>query len=184
MVQEYLRFLIGRCKRAIDMAFAVDTSGSIGMPNFNQIKEFLYIVVRDHDVGEDFAHFAVIHFSDNATVLFNFNRLRNAQLTATNVNNLINMIPYEGGETSIDLALIRARDHVFTDAGGWRSAQNIPKVSKILIPNLSRSIILHAVQDNAMIKKLRFMFQKLLGKSRRHTFQQNHYFQMRKYRLF
>ena len=111
------------------MAFAVDTSGSVGQDNFNQIKEFLYIIVREHDVGEDFAHFALIHFSDNATVLFDFDTLQGAAITDQNVINLINTLPYDGGETSIDLALILASNRVFSDVGGWRPERNIPKVS-------------------------------------------------------
>lgn len=111
------------------MAFAVDTSGSIGVNDFRQIKEFLYAAVREHDVGPGVAHFAVIHFSTNASVLFDFNRLQGANLTAKNVNNLISMLPYDGGETRIDLALILAASNIFSTTGGWRPAQNIPKVS-------------------------------------------------------
>ena len=127
----FIRFLFssGQCRRAIDIAFAVDTSGSIGVDNFNQIKEFLYIVVREHDVAQDAAHFALIHFSDNATVLFDFNRLTGAQVTEDNVVDLIRGLPYDGGETSIDLALQRAYTDVFSAAGGWRSAQSLPKVN-------------------------------------------------------
>ena len=122
-------FFLGQCKRSIDIAFAVDASGSIGIQNFNQIKEFLYTVVREHDVGQDFAHFALIHFSNNASVSFDFNTLQGSALTAANVNNLIRDVPYQAGETSIYLALIMADRAIFSAAGGWRPDQSLPKVS-------------------------------------------------------
>ena len=115
------------------MAFAIDTSGSIGLSNFNQMKEFLYTIVREHDVGQDFAHFALIHFSDNASVSFDFNTLQGSDITAANVNELIRNVPYQGGETSIDLALIMADNAVFSAVGGWRPDHSLPKVSVIFI---------------------------------------------------
>lgn len=123
-----LQFPSGRCRRSIDLAFAVDRSESIGVANFNRIKEFLYAVILDHDVGPEFAHIAVIAFSGEAEVVFNFTRLQGADLTARNVNNLIRDIEYKPGETRIDLALTEADKSVFVDAGGWRPEQNVPKV--------------------------------------------------------
>ena len=114
---------------AIDVAFAVDTSGSIGLDNFRQVKEFLMAMVLEHDVGEDAAHFATIYFSDNANILFNFNTLKGSNLTANHVAQLLQDLPYEGGETNIDKALTLAEKDVFSSKGGWRDDYSIPKVS-------------------------------------------------------
>ena len=139
---------LGRCKRAIDMAFAVDTSGSIGEDNFNKIKEFLYIIVREHDVAEDAAHFALIHFSDNASVLFDFNTLTGAQRTESNIVNLISKLPYDGGETSIDLALRLAYSDVFSTKGGWRMEWNLPKVNNAITGNRKIRMIFPEVKNS------------------------------------
>ena len=111
------------------MAFAVDTSGSIGPDNFNHVKEFLISVVQEHDVGDDAAHFATIDFSDDANVFFNFNNLTGTNLTATKFGQLLRDLPYYGGETNINKALKLAETDVFSTKGGWRDTWNVPKVT-------------------------------------------------------
>ena len=132
LLKDYAIFL-GQCRRPIDIAFAVDTSDSITEQNFNQVKEFLATVVLEHDVGENFAHFALIQFSTNARTVFGFDSLTGDNITADNVNTLIRRdLQFDKGETYIDRALIMARDVVFTAARGARLARNLPKVSLIL----------------------------------------------------
>lgn len=120
---------LGICDLAIDMAFAVDTSGSIGTDNFDHVKEFLISVVQEHDVGDDAAHFATIDFSDDANAFFDFNNLTGTDLTATNFGRLLRDLPYYGGETNINKALKLAETDVFSTKGGWRDTWNVPKVT-------------------------------------------------------
>ena len=84
--------------------------------------------VREHDVGADAARFALIYFSNDAHVLFDFNTLKGANITADRVSQLINGLIYTGGETRIDKALELAKSSIFSTAGGYRTAYNIPKV--------------------------------------------------------
>lgn len=48
--------------------FALDSSGSLGMNNFNKMKEFIVEVLQSINVGQDHSHIGIIKFDDSAMI--------------------------------------------------------------------------------------------------------------------
>ena len=46
---DYSQFLVPGCRRAVDVAFVIDTSGSVTQANFNRIIQFLKLFVDRFD---------------------------------------------------------------------------------------------------------------------------------------
>ena len=119
-------FFCPGCKATADVAFLVDSSGSIGRRRWPLMKEFLKKVTNVFNVGPDGTHIAVIAYSTNAKLEFTFNTLSGAQITAEEYGNLIDNIEFQRGFTYIDKALIMADEQVFTTSAGMR-----PGVSQV-----------------------------------------------------
>lgn len=114
----------------VDLAFIIDASGSIGAVNFQKILEFVAKIVDAFEIRENGTHVGVIHYSDDAVLDFDFNKFQGDALTRENVVKEINKISVTEGQTRIDLALIKAKDELFSDKGGMR--QDKPKVGWFL----------------------------------------------------
>lgn len=118
-------FLSG-CKATADVAFLVDSSGSIGRRRWPLMIDFLKKVINVFNVGPDGTHIAVIAYSSNTKLEFTFNALSGAQITADEYGKLIDKIGFQRGFTYIDKALIMADEQVFTTSAGMR-----PGVSQV-----------------------------------------------------
>ena len=114
------------CKATADVAFLVDSSGSIGRRRWPLMQDFLKKVTNVFNVGPDGTHIAVIAYSTNAKLEFTFNTLSGAQITADEYGELIDKIGFQRGFTYIDKALIMADEQVFTTSAGMR-----PGVSQV-----------------------------------------------------
>lgn len=110
----------------MDLGFIIDASGSIGSVNFLKILEFVAKIVDAFDIRPNGTHVGVIHYSDDAKLDFDFNKFKGADLNRDNVVNEINKISVTEGQTRIDLALKKAKEELFTEAGGMRPDK--PKV--------------------------------------------------------
>ena len=51
------------CQTKLDMAFVIDSSGSVGIHNFNKVKNFLKDIVDYYNVGFDQTRIALITYS-------------------------------------------------------------------------------------------------------------------------
>ncbi|CAI9741738.1 Hypothetical predicted protein [Octopus vulgaris] len=93
----------------MDVLFVIDSSGSVKIDNFNKTLEFLNNIVSNLDIGEDETRVAVIRFSHNAIIPYNFGKYNKKDdlIAATN------SIYYNGGSTYTDLALDLARTDIF-----------------------------------------------------------------------
>ena len=116
------------CKATADVAFLVDSSGSIGRSRWPLMIEFVKKVTNVFNVGPDGTHIAVIAYSTNAKLEFTFNTLSGAQITAAEYGKLIDKIGFQRGFTYIDKALIMADEQVFTSSAGMRPG--VSQVSK------------------------------------------------------
>ena len=115
------------CEAVADVAFIVDSSGSIGNFNWRRMKSFLKDMVKAFNVGPDKTHIAVVAYSTTAVVEIKFNTLQGSEITAAGYNAKIDRIGFQRGLTFIDKGLILAETDIFTEAGGMR--RNVPKVS-------------------------------------------------------
>ena len=124
-------FSVPDCSKAADVAFIVDSSGSIGKTNWERTKRFLMRIVSKLDVGPTTTHIAAISYSTNPEIALRFNTLSGSKLNVDEVVKVLDGLRWQRGFTYIDKALEQAAQGVFTTAAGMRS--NVPKVMICLI---------------------------------------------------
>ena len=111
----------------VDLAFIVDSSGSISRRNWVRMKAFIKAITSQFDIGPDTGHVAIISYSTRAKIELKFNKLRGSELTTDNVNAYVDKMSHQRGFTYIDRALRLAERQVFTVAAGMR-----PNVAKVI----------------------------------------------------
>ena len=119
-------FCLTACKASVDVAFIVDSSGSIGRRRWPLVLAFLKKIINEFNVGPDGTHVAVVAYSTNANLEFPFNAVSGDQITAEEYGKRIDRIRFQRGYTYIDKALKLANEQVFVTSAGMRS--DVPKV--------------------------------------------------------
>ena len=105
------------CSEAMDVAFLVDASGSVGAANFDKQKEFVKAVASTLGLRSGLARAGSLVYSDMATVQQSFNGYNGTH----SVMEAVDHIPYYGRTTRIDRALSVANTDLFSANGGVRS---------------------------------------------------------------
>ena len=118
--------LLSACKVSADVAFIVDSSGSIGRRKWPLVLDFLKKIINEFNVGPDGTHVAVVAYSTNAQLEFAFNAVSGEQITAEEYGKRIDRIRFQRGYTYIDKALKMANEQVFVTSAGMRP--DVPKV--------------------------------------------------------
>lgn len=118
------------CTSPVDLGFLIDASGSIGPKNFQKILQFVSKIVDAFAVGPEGTHVGVIYYADNASLHFDFNKFKGAELTGENVIKEIEKIQATDGMTRIDLALELAHTSLFSAQGGVRMQK--PKIALVM----------------------------------------------------
>ena len=115
--------------KALEVAFLLDRTRSIGRENYRLLKGFVLEIVDSLDIGPNATHAAFIAFAEVAKVL---NLLNNSAYHSNEaVHDLIRDSPnYLGSRTNIDRALDAADQEIFTLEAGSR--HNIPRVLILL----------------------------------------------------
>lgn len=80
-----------------DVAFIVDSSGSIGTRNWVKMFQFVKDMVKDFNVGPQKTHIAVVAYSNNAKVEFKFNSLKESEITEERYYKLIDRMGFQRG---------------------------------------------------------------------------------------
>ena len=114
------------CNAVADVAFIVDSSGSIGRLNWRKMLQFLNEMVGEFNVGPDKTHIAVVAYSTRARTEFRFDSLTGSAVTKQGYATLINRIRFQRGFTFIDKALLLADSEIFTTGAGMRT--QVPQV--------------------------------------------------------
>ena len=110
----------------MDIAFVVDSSGSIGRTNWERIKRFLKALVSRVDVSPSATHIAAIAYSNRPEVVMRFNGIQ----STNQVNQLIDGMRFQRGFTYTDKGLLLADSDLYQSSNGMRS--NVQKVSSFL----------------------------------------------------
>ena len=132
VVVNYIPFFAAPpCIAGLDIGIVLDKSRSINKENLERVIKFLADLVRKFNPAPDGDHFGLITFDKFARLVFNFSDSEYYNLDS--LKKKIESEPTEkakGYGTRTDLALIMARDELFTQAGGDR--QNNPNVMLVL----------------------------------------------------
>ncbi|XP_051546820.1 collagen alpha-1(VII) chain-like [Myxocyprinus asiaticus] len=115
----------GRVKA--DIVFLVDESWSIGTNNFGKLKDFLFrIVTYFPTIGPKGTQIAVVHYSDQPRIEFNFNahKDRNSVLRA------LREVHYGGGNTKTGHGISYVLRELFQESLGMR--QEVPHILVLL----------------------------------------------------
>ena len=132
VVVNYIPFFAAPpCIAGLDIGIVLDKSQSINKKNLERDIEFLADLVRKFNPAPDGDYFGLITFDKVARLVFNFSDSEYYNLDS--LKKKIESEPTEEAEdvgTRTDLALIMARDKLFTEAGGDR--QNSSNVMLVL----------------------------------------------------
>ena len=110
------------CRPLVDIAFIVDSSGSIGRTNWERTKRFLKAVVSKLDVKPSAAHVAAVAYSTYPEVVISFSDAQDTD----EVNRLIDGMRWQRGLTYTNRALRLAETDLFQTSNGMR-----PNVAKV-----------------------------------------------------
>ncbi|XP_006846695.1 PREDICTED: collagen alpha-4(VI) chain-like [Chrysochloris asiatica] len=114
------------CREAslLDIVFLVDSSTSIGPPNFQIVKDFLYSVVLGLDIGSDQVRVGLVQYNDNIYPAFQLNQYPRKSVVLEQIQNL----PYRTGGTNTGNALEFIRTNYLTEAAGSRAQNRVPQI--------------------------------------------------------
>ena len=113
----------------MDIAFVIDSSGSIGRSNWERMKRFLKALVSKLDVSGPATHVAAVAYSTNPEVVMRFKNFQGTD----QVNRVFDEMHWQRGFTYTDKALLLADRDLFKTSNGMRS--NVPKVSRSQRPS-------------------------------------------------
>ena len=115
-------FLEKECSSAVDIAFIIDSSGSIGRRNWERVKRFVKALVSKLDVSNSTTRVAAIAYSTDPEVVMRFNDYQGTD----EVNRGFDAMRYRRGYTYTDKALQLADSDLFQTSNGMRLS--VPKV--------------------------------------------------------
>lgn len=104
----------------MDIVILLDSSGSVGLENFNKMKQFLVKSINGFSVGPNSIQIGLVTFSP-ARTHFNLNTFSSSSA----VENAINNVPYNSGATQTYLALSYIGNSFKTSAGDRPNAQDL-----------------------------------------------------------
>lgn len=103
-------FVFPVCQTSVDLAFILDSSGSVGSSNFNKVKNFVKNVVDFFNIGSSGTHVAVVTYSTYSSLEFKLK----AHYTKSSIKNAVSEIRYRGGWTYTADALDFTRKNIFS----------------------------------------------------------------------
>jgi len=115
-------FLDKECSSDVDIAFIIDSSGSIGRRNWERVKRFVKALVSKLDVSNSTTRIAAIAYSTDPEVVMRFNDYQGTD----EVNQGFDAMRYQRGYTYTDKALRLADSDLFQTSNGMRLS--VPKV--------------------------------------------------------
>uniref|UniRef100_H3A0C7 VWFA domain-containing protein n=1 Tax=Latimeria chalumnae TaxID=7897 RepID=H3A0C7_LATCH len=118
------------CTRATvaDIVFIVDESSSIGLSDFQKIRESLHRIVSALDTGVNNVRIGVVLYSDEPTVEFYLNTFK----SEADKLQYIKTLPYRGGRTNTGAAINFARENLFTERAGSRRKQGVQQIAVVI----------------------------------------------------
>lgn len=114
------------CPFAMDVAFLLDSSGSIGQNNYLDMKRFINEVIDHFYISPKDTHVGVVSFSTQAQTEIRFTSKQTVDAIKPSVLN----ITYQSGATHTHLGLNKVHIDLFSAQGGMRT--NVPHVLLVI----------------------------------------------------
>ena len=142
-----VRFSDNDCATVVDIAFIIDSSGSISRRNWERVKRFVKAATSKLDVSSSGTRVAAIAYSTDPEVVMRFNDYQGTD----EVNRGFDGMRHQRGYTYTDKALELADRDVFQFSNGMRF--NVPKVSKNYISSLETGITISLIDSKIILPK-------------------------------
>ena len=107
----------------MDVAFIIDSSGSIGKRNYLKQKDFVKAVAKSFGLAPDQSQAAMVLYSNSASVQARFGQYP----TTEEFGKAVDALPYERGLTRIDKALDVAATEIFPEGRA-----GVPKIALLI----------------------------------------------------
>ncbi|XP_071387197.1 collagen alpha-6(VI) chain-like [Centroberyx affinis] len=122
--------MLCKCAKATmaDIVFLVDGSSSIGITNFQEVRQFLRNFIGGLDIGADKVRVGLAQYSDEPHQEFLLKDHMDKQSLLAEVDNL----PYRTGNTATGKAMTFLRERYFTAEAGSRADQRVPQVAVVI----------------------------------------------------
>lgn len=130
-----------------DIVFLVDGSASIGLDNFQQVREFLSSLVDNFEVAPDRIRIGLVQYSDTPQTEFLLNTYQNKG----EILNYIQNLNYKTGGTFTGQGLEFMLNNHFVVEAGSRAQQNVPQIAIVVTDGDSQD----EVESHAQKLKLR-----------------------------
>ncbi|KAJ7380110.1 hypothetical protein OS493_010821 [Desmophyllum pertusum] len=98
------------CHAVVDIAFIIDSSGSIGRTNWERMKRFIKALISKLDVSPSATHIAAVAYSTNPKVEMTFNNVQSTNEVVGKVGGML----WQRGFTYTDKALQLADSDLFS----------------------------------------------------------------------
>lgn len=121
------------CANPVDIAFLVDSSGSVEVEQYINVINFVKDLVRQMDLDSDLVRASIIYFSDDAGVQFKLK----GRADIEDLLYAADTMPYLGGRTNTAGALRKMRNDIFNGRDGDRLT--VPNYAVVItdgVPNV------------------------------------------------
>ncbi|KAK5861651.1 hypothetical protein PBY51_017110 [Eleginops maclovinus] len=129
-VKRQLLQLSQECAKAslADIVFLVDGSSSIGISNFQEVRQFLRSVVTGLEIGPNKVRIGLAQYSDDTYQEF----LLKDHMDKTSLLEAVDTFPYRTGGTETGKAIDFLRTQYFTEEAGSRAGQRVPQIAVVI----------------------------------------------------
>lgn len=125
-----------------DIVFLVDGSSSIGISNFQEIRQFLRSMVSGLDIGPDKVRVGLAQFSDETTqeILLKEHMDKKSLLAS------VDIFPYRTGGTETGKAIDFLLNNYYTEEAGSRVNQRVPQIAVVITDGDSTDDVMEPAQ--------------------------------------
>uniref|UniRef100_A0A3Q2UP15 Collagen type VI alpha 6 chain n=1 Tax=Fundulus heteroclitus TaxID=8078 RepID=A0A3Q2UP15_FUNHE len=138
-------FLTGDCigAKLADIVFIVDESGSIGVPNFQLVRSFLYSIVKGLEISPNRVQVGIMTYNQAPTAQVYLNSFKNKD----ELLSFIKILPYHGGGTNTGAALNFSRENIFIEEKGSRKDKGVMQLAVVITDGESQDNVSQAAAD-------------------------------------
>lgn len=132
-----------RAAKLADIVFIVDESGSIGAPNFQMVRAFLYSIINGLEISPNKVRVGIVQYNTKPTAQIYLDSFT----IKTELLNFVKILPYREGGTNTGAALKYTREKVFIKERGSRKDNGVQQVAVVITDGESDDDVSKAASD-------------------------------------